>query len=262
LPIVLIRRAGAADIEPALAVMSEAFGLDLRAPTVHTLVAGAPDGHLFVADDSGRVVGTGASVGFGRTGWIGGVTVAPSARGAGLGRALTEAAVSALGRRSTLLLLASDAGRPIYERMGFVGEGRYRVFMASRGGVGPASLRPLTPADRAAVRALDASVTGEDRSLAIAAGLAGGFTLGSAVALRPPWPALPILARDPVAGAALLRALVEPGMRLAVPEENSAAVAVLGSLGVERAGVLRMRRGPAVAWRPTELWGVFSLFFG
>jgi hypothetical protein len=26
--------------------------------------------------------------------------------------------------------------------------------------------------------------------------------------------------------------------------------------------VLRMRRGPAVPWRPTELWGVFSLFFG
>src|SRR3954470_2420278 len=61
---VQIRRAGPGDIEPALAVMSEAFGLRLRAPTVHTLVVCAPEGVLLVAVDEGAVVGTAAAVGF------------------------------------------------------------------------------------------------------------------------------------------------------------------------------------------------------
>jgi predicted N-acetyltransferase YhbS len=264
---VLISRAGSGDIEPALRVMSEAFGLEIRAPSVHTFAASAPSGSLVVARDDGRVVGTGACLGFGRTGWIGGVAVAASARGAGLGRALTDAALDALGERSTVLLLASSAGRPIYERLGFEGEGQYRVFMAGDEGARAGNFAPraLTPADRGAVLALDARVTGEDRGVAVDAALAGAVATPelSAVALRPPWPARPILARDPSAGAALLAAVIEPGMRLAVPEANVAAVDALVALGArEVEPVLRMRRGAPVAWRPRELWGVFSLFFG
>jgi hypothetical protein len=81
--------------------------------------------------------------------------------------------------------------------------------------------------------------------------------------LRPPWPARPIVAREPATGAALLAAVIEPGLRLAVPAANADAVAALLAHGCEeRSGVLRMRRGPAVAWRPERVWGVFSLFFG
>jgi predicted N-acetyltransferase YhbS len=260
---VLIRPAGPADIEPALAVISRAFGLEVRAPSVHTLVAAAREGSLLVAVSDDRIVGTGASVGFGRTGWIGGVAVADAARGAGLGRALTEAALAALGPRETVLLLASDLGRPIYDRLGFVSEGRYRVFFTPDDAAPTGSFRPLGAADREAVLALDRRVTGEDRALAVDAGLAGGVAGSGGVALRPPWNARPILAPDPGEGAELLRAVIEPGLRLAVPESNAPAVAALESLGCrERSGVERMRRGPRVSWRPAELWGVFSLFFG
>jgi predicted N-acetyltransferase YhbS len=263
---VLIRRAAAGEIEPALHVMSEAFGLPIRAPSVHTLAASAPGGCLLVAIDSGQVAGTGACLGFGRTGWIGGVAVAPSARGAGLGRALTEAALEALGPRETVLLLASSAGRGIYERLGFEGEGLYRVFMTSErvDHSGNLEVRPLAPSDRDAVLELDRRVTGEDRTVAVDAAMAGGIATPdlSAVALRPPWRASPILARSPEAGAALLGTVLEPG-RHAVPEANTAAVDALIALGTrEVAPVLRMRRGARIAWRPAELWGVFSLFFG
>lgn len=268
-----IRRAGPADLEPALAAMGRAFGLTVPNPSVHTLVAGAADGTLLVAERDGEIVGTGASVGFGPTGWLGGIVVALQARGGGLGRALTEAAIAALGERATVLLLASDLGRPIYERLGFVGEGRYRVFMTPPWAapvVGP-RVRPLIPADREAVRALDAQVTGEDRTVALDAGLAGGLAIDAdtgagalaGFALRPPFPARPIVARDPAAGAALLAAIFEPELRLAVPEANAPAVAALIAHGCqERAGVLRMRRGAPVAWQPDAIWGVFSLFFG
>jgi GNAT superfamily N-acetyltransferase len=263
---VRIRVATTADYGAALGVIGDAFGFVVREPSVHTTVAGAPNGHLLVAERDGVIVGTGASVGFGPTGWIGGIAVAPEARGAGLGRALTEAAVEALGPRETLLLLASAAGRPIYERLGFEGESSYRSFWTPPDAAPvPGDTRALTLEDRDAVLELDARVTGEQRTLAVDVGLVGGLAAPdlAAVALRPPWPARPILARDPAAGAALLAAVLEPGVRLAVPDSNAPALEALFAHGcAEGPAVLRMRRGAPVAWRPDELWGVFSLFFG
>jgi len=261
---VIIREAEPRDIEPALAAMSDAFGLQLRAPTVHTLVAASPDGTLLVAERGGEIVGTAASVGFGPTGWLGGVTVTPQARGNGLGRQLTEAAIDALGERDTILLLATPMGRPVYEKLGFEADGTYRVFTS--GAQRPEKtieLRDVTPADHDAIKALDRRVTGEDRSLVLDASLEGAKATPDleAVALRPPWPALPIIG-DPAAATTLLTSLIEPGLRIAVPDENASAVDLLRLLGREQRTVTRMRRGPAVEWRPDEVWGVFSLFFG
>jgi predicted N-acetyltransferase YhbS len=248
-----IRRAGPGDIEPALAVLADAFGVQARVPSVYTLVADAPDGTLLVAEEDGEVVGTAASIGFGRTGWLGGITVAPAARGRGLGRELTSAALDALGPRETVLLLATDVGRPIYERLGFVAEGRYAVFKAEVAGAGGEFEVARD------VRVVDRRATGEDRSVVLEACTAVGY--GGAVALRPPWRALPIVGSADGAEV-LLRGLVEPGMRLAVPEENARAVRVISGLGTEGPSVVRMRLGRVVEWQPGEVWGVFSLFFG
>jgi len=129
----------------------------------------------------------------------------------------------------------------------------------------PSDIRPLRPADRKAVATLDARVTGETRTLAVDISLEGALATPdlAAIALKPPGPALPILAGDAEAGAALLRAVLGPGLRLSVPESNRAAVDTLRALGcTPGADVVRMRRGAPVTWRPDELWGVFSLFFG
>ena len=263
-----IRGAGEADIQPALELMRDAFALpSATPPTVHTFVAALPAGRLFVAVSDGQVVGTGACVSFGSTGWIGGVAVAEPARGSGLGRALTLECLTALRECETVLLLASEAGRPIYDRLGFEPEEHFRVFLtAETGDRRPThdEFRALTRADREAVLALDRRVTGEDRTAAVVPALDGALATPdlSAVALRPPFRARPILARDPEAGARLLGAVVEPRMRVAAPGSNVAAVSAMAALGAERAGVTRMRLGPPVPWRPSELWGVFALFFG
>jgi predicted N-acetyltransferase YhbS len=258
-----IRRALPGDLEPALHVMAGAFGTPFQVPSVHTLVAGAPGGHLLVAVEDEAVVGTAAAVSFGSTGWLGGVTVAPAARGRGLGRVLTEAALDALGEHETVSLLATPAGRPIYERLGFVPELDYQVFTAPE--VRPPA-RPdgLVPASRDLVVALDREATGEDRTLALEAGLEGASATpdGAGVVLRPPWSARPILARDPAAGAALLAATLEPGLRLAVPGVNAPAMAALSAVSRPQRGAVRMRRGAPIAWRPEWVWGVFALFFG
>jgi len=146
------------------------------------------------------------------------------------------------------------------------GETPYRVFWTPEDAAPvPAEVRTLTSADRDAVLALHQRITGEDRSLAVNAALEGAVATPdlSAVALRPPWPARPILAREPAAGAELLGATLAPGLRLAVPETNEPAVAAMRALGcADGEAVVRMRRGAPVRWRPDELWGVFSLFFG
>ncbi|WP_028063369.1 GNAT family N-acetyltransferase [Solirubrobacter soli] len=262
----MIRPVRAEEYPAALKVIGDAFSIVVRPPTVHTTVAEADDGHFLAVERDGAIVATGASVGFGPTGWIGGIAVAPEARGARLGQALTEAVIDALGPRETLLLLASDAGRPIYERLGFEVEERYVVMWGPESATPAANgLRRLTAADRDAVAALDARVTGEARSLVLDVGLDGAIATPdlSAVAFRPPWPALPIVASDPDAGATLLRALIAPGLRLAVPESNAAALETLRALGCTPGrDVVRMRSGAPVQWRPDELWGVFSLFFG
>jgi ribosomal protein S18 acetylase RimI-like enzyme len=264
---VLIRPAAPSDLDAALRVIGDAFGIVVQPPTVHTTVAADADGHFLVAERDGAIVGTGASVGFGRNGWLGGIAVRPEARGERLGQRLTEAAIDALGPRDSVLLLASEAGRPIYERLGFEVEERFVVLWSPPDTPAPVpnGLRRLTAADRDAVLELDEWVTGESRTLAVDVALEGALATEdlSAVALNPPWPALPILARDPAAGEALLRALIAPGLRLAVPESNTAAVATLRALGcTDGPNVVRMRRGAPVAWRPEGLWGVFSLFFG
>jgi predicted N-acetyltransferase YhbS len=258
-----IRRALPGDLEPALHVMARAFGTPYQVPSVHTLVAGAPGGHLLVAVDGGAIVGTAAAVSFGATGWLGGVTVAPEARGRGLGGRLTEAALDALGEHETVSLLATPAGRPIYERLGFVPEAEYRVFSAPEHRA-PAPADGLVPAERELVLALDREATGEDRALALDAGLERGLATpdGTGFALRPPWSARPIVARDPAAGAALLAATLEPGLRLAAPVDNAPAMAALTALAHPQRGVVRMRRGAPIAWRPERVWGVFALFFG
>ncbi len=245
--------------------MSIAFGVSNRRPSVHTWAFEQPDGHLLVAERDGRVVATGAAIGFGATAWIGAIAVRPEARGERLGQRMTEAAIEAAGERATFLLLASPSGRAIYERMGFEPEGAYRVFS------GPAhakpaardDVRPATPRDHSGIRALDVLATGEDRTPAIDASLEGARVADGGVALRPPFGARPIIATDANAGRALLDAVIEPGIRLAAPQANAPAVAALLEHGCEeRHGVERMRRGAPVTWNPELQWGVFSLFFG
>jgi predicted N-acetyltransferase YhbS len=258
-----IRLAEPGDLDAALGVMSVGFGSPYTRPSVHTLTAEAPEGRLLVAErEDGTIVGTAGAVSFGQTAWVGGVAVLPEARGVRLGEALTAAALDAIGEHPTVLLLATAVGRPIYERLGFVPEVSYRVF----NGAGHGDPDGLVPAPPELVRELDREATGEDRRLGVDAGIAAALATPDhrGVALRPPWAARPILARDPAAGRALLAGVMEPGIRLAAPVTNRAAIAAILSHGCpERpGGVIRMRRGAPVDWRPDEVWSVFSLFFG
>lgn len=223
-----------------------------------------------------RVVGGACCASFGTTGWIGALGVVPRARGRGLGTALTEACVTWLRDRgaTTVLLHATDAGRPVYERVGFVAEGRSRAWRGgpTHGRTGP-GLRALRPADHDALRALDRAVTGERRDAVLDAivpmtGLAAerdgalrGFLLSS------PWGAGPaVLAEDDATGVALLsaaRGATQGPSILTLPDDNTSGVRALEGWGFRPVNhAERMRLGPALDWEPRRLYGMYNLFWG
>lgn len=95
---------------------------------------------------------------------LGMMLVAPTQHGAGIGGALLRHALAEVGD-ATVILDATDRGRPVYARYGFVEAGRrYSHIGPLRPPAAPPVSRPAVPADLPAVIALDAAVTGADRS--------------------------------------------------------------------------------------------------
>jgi predicted N-acetyltransferase YhbS len=182
-------------------------------------VASHPKTHPIVAEADGAVIGTGVLSVHGPVGWIGTIFVEPAWRRRGVGMAITRATIEtaeAAGCR-TLVLVATEAGRPMYERLGFEVQTVYRVLVApglpATAAIDP-RVRAYRTGDLAAITALDAAATGEDRGHLLRAFAApdttrvlddGDGSLGGFV-VRAPWGGGATIAPDPDDAMAILRA--------------------------------------------------------
>jgi predicted N-acetyltransferase YhbS len=84
----------------------------------------SPNG-CFVMEDSGQIVGTAATLSYEeRFAWIGMVLVDPACRKQGIGTKLLQRAIEYLDDAgiATVKLDATPAGKPLYEKLGFVTE--------------------------------------------------------------------------------------------------------------------------------------------
>jgi GNAT superfamily N-acetyltransferase len=84
----------------------------------------SPDG-CFVMDDDGKIVGTATTLSYeNRFAWIGMVLVDPSYRNRGIGTTLLQRTIEYLDDAGipTIKLDATPAGKPLYEKLGFVTE--------------------------------------------------------------------------------------------------------------------------------------------
>jgi len=187
-------------------------------------------GHGLLAQDraDGSTLGAGLWWPFGeRLARVGLVIIAPDSQGRGIGRRLMEALLDAAAPRS-VALLATAAGQPLYEKLGFrvVGgncqhQGEYRGDPGGAAGRDP-RIRAAAADDMAALLALDAAAFGERREpalrhlaeagrtfvLAEDGGVTGyamerGFGRGSVVG--------PIVAASEDDAIALFRAAARPG---------------------------------------------------
>ena len=185
--------------------LKDAAGWNQTALDWSNVMALAPDG-CFGIDSDGMLVATTTAVCFGsELAWIGMVLTHPEYRGRGFARALMEHALAYLDERVDWIKLdATDMGRPLYQKLGFVDE-----CVIERWG------RPPQPAPRVELSPakddliLDRAAFGADRGALLArlariesAGTAGGYAMG-----RPGSKAAyfgPCVAKTPADAGALL----------------------------------------------------------
>ena len=114
---------------------------------------------------AGRVVGTAFCTPFGaQLAAINMIIVEEGMRGSGLGRRLMNA-VMAIGGDRTLRLVATEAGLPLYEKLGFVSAGEIvqHQGIATATDEAPPPADGVGAADAEAVAALDAAAFGAER---------------------------------------------------------------------------------------------------
>jgi predicted N-acetyltransferase YhbS len=233
-------------------------------------------GAVFVALHDDEVIGVSSCMPFGTTGWVGGVAVLPEHGRRGLGRALTQRAMDELrrGGTSAILLHATEAGRPLYERMGFAAEGEVAEFHGPAVDDSPDIVGLGGDGDLDTVLAVDAEATGEDRGRIIRALWPRGAhvvrgengLLGYGLRQLEP-SAGAVIAVTRAAGEALVRAGLsgEEGedRRVGVPVAHGDALRFVEALGYrERTRTTRMHLGPAPRWHAERIFSAFNLYWG
>ncbi len=123
-------------------------------------------GECFVAEKTGKVIGTSATIRYQeRFSWIGMVLVDPAERGRGIGKHLFRRAVEALARDSCIRLDATPAGEPLYRKFDFRKECGIRRMEAEASSSDRSSrARPIVEDDLPAISRLDFETFGADRS--------------------------------------------------------------------------------------------------
>jgi GNAT superfamily N-acetyltransferase len=233
-----------------------------------------------VAEVDGGIVGTGVLSVNGGVGWIGVIWVDPAWRGRGVGMALTQATIDAAESAGcrTLLLVATEAGRRLYEKIGFEVQTWYRILEAPGLGDVPVDprIRPFTSGDLPALAELSAAATGEDRTHLLTAFASpetalclihGDGTLGGFV-VRAPWgggSTIAPLLEDAEAILHARRAGRDGGhrVRAGLLAENRAGIERLLATGwTESWSAPRLIRGDALVWQPEAIWGQFNHALG
>lgn len=212
--------------------------------------------------NNNELLGVGASIVHGRTGWLAHIIVHPSQRNNGIGTKITEKLIDSLRHSGceTLLLVATRLGEAVYKKLDFKKDGDYVFF---RDGKIPEAAKSLivdfkTDYEKELL-ALDLSVSGETRArvlqphihtarLFVRDGKVNGFfmpSLGDGL----------IIADTPDAGIELLREKLQHTHINILPEANEQANEFLIKNGFTefRRGI-RMWLGKKLHWQPEKIY--------
>jgi GNAT superfamily N-acetyltransferase len=279
----VIRRMNADDLEPLSRVVNAAYQRTTTSvEDLNRYLLLEPMG-WFMAEWNGIPAGMVGAVDYGSRAWLGLMGVDPSLQGRGIARALMAAVLEWLDQRCpTVVLDASEAGAPLYEKLDFVDVDLVDMYRLQGPALpapsGSAAISPMTPADLAGAAALDASAFGHDRSAVIQsffaddlerafvhrnqAGALDGYLIAQPVRIGP-WVANSSEAAEALLSAALTLSYGgEPSVL--IPLANTEGIALLEDRGFARQRRLRhMRRGkPPIDDRRELRYGQASFTLG
>ena len=277
-----IRQLLEADFDSADTILNSAFGTaDSRLTDLGLYRQIEPEG-LWLAEREAKPVGMVGAVNYGAFAYVGLMAVLETAQRQGIGLALMKHLLDRLEKQGVPLVLldASHAGRPMYQKLGFMAYDSSHVFRCERVPTPecPPQVRPMSMGDVAALAEWDRMIFGADRGRLLRALLAA--YLGRAFMLRDengsiagyvmtqanrigPW-----VARSAPGAEALLHAALSLRWRgavsVAVPGLNDDASALLRR---NRFEVVRTNThmGKGASEPPSQrrkIFGQTSLFFG
>ncbi len=281
---VVLRRLTEADIEAADEILCSAFATtDSRVPEIARYLA-LPGVDVLLASMGERPVGMVGAIDYDRYSYIGMMAVHPAAQHRGVGSLLIGRLVARLDERQVpmVLLDASEAGAPLYRKLGF-GECDRSVTLTGPARTDttplPSGVRVVQPDDVPALADFDSPRFGADRShvlrrlisefpgralcLADASGRISGYVIAQHRRLAP-W-----MASSPGDAAVLLEAALSLPFtappRVIVPEMNAEALTLLQQNGfqvVDPAHRHMRRGGAALPGRRIEIYGQASFALG
>lgn len=210
------------------------------------------------------------SIAYGRSGWIGNLLVRREFRSVGLGSRLMELALKALAAEGTetVWLTASEAGRPIYEKLGFVSVDTVKRWVGT--GADGMCMLPLSPS-LAEIEAMDTDGWGDRRTSLLQVTAGRGMAVGGKdgfLVSQPcgtgrqigPWSCSDQSAAELLLADARFRAGEGFRMFLDSPARNQAAAELLTAHNFSILGsTLLMRRGPDQGYRPEQVFALASM---
>jgi GNAT superfamily N-acetyltransferase len=226
--------------------------------------------HPFVAEEAGRVIGSGNYTFVNGTAWLSHIIVVPEFRNKGTGKSITELLVSELHKNGcrSIMLIATPSGEAVYKKLGFHAISKY-IFLKDSKKQTPSAegVRPLLKTDMPKVMMLDKKVSGEDRSHLLRM-QTGGWVVDSGSELKGfylsgVWEG-PVIAKEPQSGIALLCMRIKDKEVVILPEQNVAGIDFLKANGFEEYHEpgTRMYLGENISWQSEMIFGRIGGAFG
>ena len=208
-----------------------------------------------------ELAGIGTCIVHHHTAWLAHIIVHPDHRNKGLGTILTQALIDLLKQKncSTIQLIATSLGKPVYSKLGFTSETDYLLFTCDQPLTATTITTPFDKKFEREIIALDHHVTGENRQellsehlpfsrLIIENNTLEGFylpTLGEGL----------IIAKKEEAGAALLALKHSSINKTGLPIDNKVGIEFFTRHGLtESFRGTKMILGDKLKWHPENMY--------
>jgi GNAT superfamily N-acetyltransferase len=219
-----------------------------------------------------KLIGTGCILVHEEVAWLAHIIVSAAHRNKGIGQLITKHLIElALNKKcSTLYLIATDLGAPVYEKLGFETETDYHFFInltAPDPTFSSEYIVPFHPKHEETLLALDELVSGENRRPHLLQHAPEGFVYHKNNQIEgyylPSFSEGPIIASTSEAGIELLKMKLLRDTKIGFPKDNSTALHFLESHGHKTFKTAkRMRMGETRPVQFDKMYGRIGGYLG